>query len=34
MGYIDADMLRENARRIGKTELGRILAEIADGLHP
>ena len=34
MGYIDADMLRENAKRIGKTELGRILIEIADGLHP
>ncbi len=34
MGFIDADMLRENARRIGKTELGRILGEIADGLHP
>jgi glucose-1-phosphate thymidylyltransferase len=34
MGYIDADLLRENAKRIGKTELGRILVEIADGLHP
>ena len=34
MGYIDADLLRENAKRIGKTELGRILIEIADGLHP
>ncbi len=33
MGYIDADMLRENAKRIGKTELGRILIEIADGSH-
>jgi hypothetical protein len=33
MGYIDADLLRANARRIGKTELGRILIEIADGSH-
>jgi glucose-1-phosphate thymidylyltransferase len=33
MGYIDAGLLRENARRIGKTELGRILIEIADGSH-
>ena len=34
MGYIDADLLRERAKLIGKTELGRILTEIADGLHP
>ncbi len=34
MGFIDAAMLRENAKAIGKTELGRILTEIADGLHP
>jgi glucose-1-phosphate thymidylyltransferase len=34
MGYIDADMLRDCARRIGKTWLGQILMEIADGLHP
>jgi glucose-1-phosphate thymidylyltransferase len=34
MGYINADLLRENAKRIGKTELGRILIEIADGSHP
>jgi glucose-1-phosphate thymidylyltransferase len=33
MGYIDADGLRERAKLIGKTELGRILIEIADGLH-
>jgi len=33
MGYIDADMLRQRARLIGTTELGRILMEIADGLH-
>ncbi len=29
MGYIDADMLHERAKSIGKTELGQILAEIA-----
>jgi hypothetical protein len=34
MGYIDAEMLRERAKLIGKTELGRILTEIADGTHP
>ncbi len=34
MGYIDADMLRARAKLIGKTELGRILAEIAAGTHP
>ncbi len=33
MGYIDADMLRERAKLIGKTELGRILTEIAAGTH-
>ncbi len=33
MGYIDAEMLRERAKLIGKTELGRILTEIADGTH-
>jgi len=31
MGYIDADMLRSQARHLGKTELGRILVELADG---
>ena len=34
MGYIDGALLRERAKLIGKTELGRILTEIADGLHP
>jgi glucose-1-phosphate thymidylyltransferase len=33
MGYIDAAALRERAALIGKTELGRILSEIADGVH-
>ena len=33
MGYIDADRLREHAAALGKTELGRVLAELADG-HP
>jgi glucose-1-phosphate thymidylyltransferase len=33
MGYIDAAALRERAALIGKTELGRILTEIADGVH-
>lgn len=33
MGLIDADKLRARAKLIGKTELGRILTEIADGLH-
>jgi glucose-1-phosphate thymidylyltransferase len=29
MGWIDADRLREQARGLGKTELGRVLAELA-----
>lgn len=33
MGYIGAKELKERARLIGKTELGRILADIADGVH-
>jgi glucose-1-phosphate thymidylyltransferase len=33
MGYIDAAALRERASLIGKTELGRILTELADGTH-
>jgi glucose-1-phosphate thymidylyltransferase len=33
MGYIDADMLRSHARGLGKTELGRVLMEIAEGKH-
>lgn len=31
MGYIDADRLRARAWALGKTELGRVLAELADG---
>lgn len=34
MGYIDADALRAQAERMEKTELGRVLRELADGLHP
>jgi glucose-1-phosphate thymidylyltransferase len=33
MGWIDAATLRSQARALGKTELGRVLAELADGLH-
>ncbi|HUN39286.1 MAG TPA: glucose-1-phosphate thymidylyltransferase RfbA [Acetobacteraceae bacterium] len=33
MGFIDADMLRGHARGLGKTELGRVLLELADGEH-
>ena len=33
MGFIDAAMLREGAQRLGKTELGRLLLDIADGVH-
>ena len=33
MGYIDADMLRSHATQLGKTELGRVLLELADGEH-
>jgi glucose-1-phosphate thymidylyltransferase len=29
MGWIDADRLRAHARGLGKTELGRVLAELA-----
>ena len=31
MGYIDAAQLRARARALGKTELGRVLTELADG---
>jgi glucose-1-phosphate thymidylyltransferase len=31
MGWIDADRLRAHASRLGKTELGRVLAELANG---
>ena len=30
-GFIDADQLRVHAKQLGKTELGRFLAELADG---
>jgi len=33
MGWIDAATLRGHARALGKTELGRVLAELADGTH-
>jgi glucose-1-phosphate thymidylyltransferase len=32
-GYIDAATLREHARGMGKTELGRVLMELAEGAH-
>jgi glucose-1-phosphate thymidylyltransferase len=31
MGYIDADMLCSHARHLGKTDLGRVLMELALG---
>jgi glucose-1-phosphate thymidylyltransferase len=31
MGFIDANQLREQAHSIGKTELGRVLLELAEG---
>ena len=33
MGFIDAHSLRDQARRLSKTELGRLLLELADGVH-
>ena len=33
MGFIDAVALREAARGLAKTELGRLLMELADGMH-
>jgi glucose-1-phosphate thymidylyltransferase len=33
MGYIDADMLRSHARQLAKTDLGRVLMELAEGEH-
>ncbi|HEX4262650.1 MAG TPA: glucose-1-phosphate thymidylyltransferase RfbA [Acetobacteraceae bacterium] len=33
MGFIDAELLRVQAMRLAKTELGRVLLELADGLH-
>jgi glucose-1-phosphate thymidylyltransferase len=31
MGYIDSDILRSHARHLGKTDLGRVLMELAEG---
>ncbi len=31
MGFIDADRLRDHARHLSKTELGRVLLELAEG---
>jgi glucose-1-phosphate thymidylyltransferase len=33
MGFIDADTLRQHAAGLGKTELGRVLGELAAGEH-
>jgi glucose-1-phosphate thymidylyltransferase len=33
MGYIDTGALRSHAQRLGKTELGRVLTELAEGAH-
>jgi glucose-1-phosphate thymidylyltransferase len=33
MGFIDAEALRSHARGLGKTELGRVLMELAEGEH-
>jgi glucose-1-phosphate thymidylyltransferase len=33
MGFIDSVALRQHARRLGKTELGRLLQDLADGVH-
>jgi len=33
MGFIDAAALHVHARRLGKTELGRVLRDVADGVH-
>jgi glucose-1-phosphate thymidylyltransferase len=33
MGYIDAALLRQQARSLGKTELGQMLSDLADGTH-
>ncbi len=34
MGFIDAHALRAQARLLAKTELGRLLLELADAVHP
>jgi glucose-1-phosphate thymidylyltransferase len=33
MGYIDAAALHGHSRRLGKTELGRLLRDVANGVH-
>ena len=33
MGFIDSHSLRTQARKLSKTELGRLLLELADGVH-
>jgi glucose-1-phosphate thymidylyltransferase len=33
MGFIDAPALQGHARRLGKTDLGRLLKDVADGVH-
>ena len=33
MGFIDADALRAQAKALSKTDLGRLLLELADGVH-
>jgi glucose-1-phosphate thymidylyltransferase len=33
MGFIDCATLRAHAKRLGKTELGRLLHDLADGVH-
>ncbi len=33
MGFIDSNSLRSQARKLAKTELGRLLLELADGVH-
>jgi glucose-1-phosphate thymidylyltransferase len=33
MGFIGADELRGHSKRLGKTDLGRLLADVAAGLH-
>ncbi len=33
MGFIDAETLHAHARRLGKTELGRLLRDVANGVH-
>lgn len=34
LGFIDADQLRAHASRMGKTELGRLLMQVANTVQP